>query len=387
MNGSFEYEPQAPHPRPGQQPSQSRSWLPTLTLILVVLAGWLSFREFRRIEAPPAVEPRAVTPRGDLADDERATIAIFENASPSVVFITTVALRQTLFGLDVTEVPRGTGSGFIWDQHGHVVTNFHVIRGASGARVTLSDHSTWPATLVGAEPDKDLAVLRLNVPNSRLRQLAPIAVGESHNLRVGQKVFAIGNPFGLDQTLTTGVVSALGRSIQSLTGRTIEDVIQTDAAINPGNSGGPLLDSAGRVIGVNTAIVSPTGQSAGIGFAVPVDIVNHVVPQLITHGRVIRPRMGVELVHDTIARRAGIEGVLIRNVEEGSGAEVAGLRGTRRTPDGELILGDIIVRINDTDVRSVNDVLTILERHRPGDTVTVTFRRDDDTHTVSVTLQ
>ncbi|HTP50889.1 MAG TPA: trypsin-like peptidase domain-containing protein, partial [Anaeromyxobacteraceae bacterium] len=236
----------------------------------------------------PRAAPRPVVARGDLAADEQANVALFKQASPSVVYITTLTRRLVGY-FDVTEVPQGTGSGFIWDASGHVVTNFHVIQGASAARITLHDQSEWPATLVGASPDQDIAVLRIAAPRGRL---APILLGRSADLQVGQRVFAIGNPFGLDFTLTTGIVSALGRSIPSLTGRKIEDVIQTDAAINPGNSGGPLLDSAGRLIGVNTQIASPSGGSAGIGFAVPVDTVNRVVPQLIEHGRVTRPRLG-----------------------------------------------------------------------------------------------
>ena len=256
-----------------------------------------------------------MTARGDLAADERATIELFREASPSVVFITSLARRRGgLFR--VAEIPRGEGlrasSG---TRTGHVVTNFHVIQGASSARVTLADGSTWAASFVGAAPDRDLAVLRI-FPTGRT--LKPILVGTSKDLLVGQKVFAIGNPFGLDQSLSTGVVSALGRSIESVTGRQIEGVIQTDAAINPGNSGGPLLDSAGRLIGVNTAIASTSGSSAGIGFAVPVDTVNQVVPQLIQHGRVIRPQLGVTLADDAVAARLGVEGALVLSVSPGT---------------------------------------------------------------------
>ncbi|HTS03462.1 MAG TPA: trypsin-like peptidase domain-containing protein, partial [Thermoanaerobaculia bacterium] len=212
-----------------------------------------------------AAAPRPVTARGDLASDEKATIELFQRCSPSVVYITTLARRPVNF-FEMTEVAQGTGSGFVWDRQGHIVTNFHVIENSDSLVVTLADQSNWKATLVGAEPDKDLAVLRIGAPEAKL---PPILVGTSHDLKVGQKVFAIGNPFGLDETLTTGIVSALGRTIESVTGRKIQDVVQTDAAINPGNSGGPLLDSAGRLIGVNTQIASPSGASAGIGFAVP----------------------------------------------------------------------------------------------------------------------
>ncbi|MCZ6452167.1 MAG: trypsin-like peptidase domain-containing protein, partial [Deltaproteobacteria bacterium] len=222
--------------------------------------------------------PREITPRGKLSVEESLTIALFRKASPSVVNITTLTVRRDVFTLNLLEIPEGTGSGFVWDNAGHIVTNYHVIQNADVAQVTLADQSTLKARRIGVAPDKDLAVLQIDVAKSRLR---PIPIGSSNNLRVGQKVYAIGNPFGLDQTLTTGVISALGREIESVTRRPIRGVIQTDAAINPGNSGGPLLDSAGRLIGVNTQIFSPSGASVGIGFAIPVDTVNRVVPQLI----------------------------------------------------------------------------------------------------------
>ncbi len=373
-------EPLPPAPQPYRQAGPGR-WLGVLVAVAVAL---LVYRLMSDRFGRPAAEPRAITPRGSLTDEESTNIRIFEEVSPSVVYITSVAVRSDYFGLNVLEVPEGTGSGFLWDAAGHVVTNFHVIRNADAVRVTLQDGSAWKASFVGAEPDKDLAVLRITAPAARLR---PIPIGTSKELKVGQKVFAIGNPFGLDQTLTTGIVSALGRSIAALTGRTIQDVIQTDAAINPGNSGGPLLDSAGRLIGVNTAIYSPSGSSAGIGFAVPVDTVNRVVPELIREGRVTRPRMGIVLWPDNVARRAGIEGVIIRAVEEGSPAAAAGLRGTWRTSDGDLVLGDIIQKVDGKAVRSYDDFLNAMERHRAGDTVEVTFLRDEEIRTTRVTLQ
>ena len=235
---------------------------------------------------------RAVTPRGDLAAVEKTTIAIFRRNSSSVVHITTLVNAATDdFGFDVQQVPEGTGSGFVWDKRGRIVTNFHVIRGADVAQVVLADHSVWKARLVGVSPEADLAVLAIDAPENRLQ---PILVGTSHDLEVGQSVFAIGNPFGLDHTLTTGIVSALGREISGESGRTIKGMIQIDAPINPGNSGGPLLDSSGRLIGVNAAIVSPSGAFAGIGFAIPVDKVNRVVTELIRHGKLIRPSLGIE---------------------------------------------------------------------------------------------
>ncbi|MEW6689996.1 MAG: trypsin-like peptidase domain-containing protein, partial [Pseudomonadota bacterium] len=270
-----------------------------------------------------------------LTEDEKSNIAVFESASPSTVHVTTLETVRNLFSLDVFQVPRGTGSGFVWDERGHVVTNFHVIQGASGARVTLADQTSWPAKLVGAYPDRDLAVLRIDAPKAKLR---PLAVGTSAGLRVGQKVYAIGNPFGLDQTLTTGIISALNREMESVTGRKIRGVIQTDAAINPGNSGGPLLDSAGRLIGVNTAIYSPSGASAGIGFAIPVDEVSRVVPRLIRDGRIRRPALGIEAAPAQVHAALKLpRGVAIVGVVRGSGAEAAGLKAYRRGPKGNII--------------------------------------------------
>ncbi|MFW6175848.1 MAG: S1C family serine protease, partial [Acidobacteriota bacterium] len=323
---------------------------------------------------PRDVEPRPVTERSELAAEEKATIELFRSSSPSVAFITTHELRRDVFSLNLTEIPRGTGSGFVWDREGHVVTNFHVIQRANRAQVTLGDRSSWEAELVGAAPEKDLAVLKIDAPRDVLR---PIPVGRSYDLSVGQKVFAIGNPFGFDQTLTTGVISALGREIESLARIPIRDVIQTDAAINPGNSGGPLLDSAGRLIGVNTAIYSPSGSYAGIGFAIPVDTVNWAVPELIAHGRLVRPSLGVELASDRIARNLGIEGALVLRVVQGSGADEAGLRPTTQTRSGRIRLGDVIVAVEGTSVTSSNDVLLALERRNPGETVTLTVLRDE----------
>jgi S1-C subfamily serine protease len=329
---------------------------------------------------PPAPQP--VVARGDLAEDEKATVELFQRTSPGVVYITTLA-RQALGFLDVEEVPQGTGSGFLWDREGHVVTNFHVIQGASAARVTLHDQSVWPAALVGVAPDQDLAVLRIRAPEGKL---SPILIGSSRDLQVGQKVFAIGNPFGLDFTLTTGIVSALGRSIRAMTGRKIEGVIQTDAAINPGNSGGPLLDSAGRLVGVNTQIASPSGASAGIGFAVPVDTVNRVVPQILAHGRVVRPRLGIGAAPEWVLRRAGLEGVLVMSVAEGSAAARAGLRGTERAEDGSLVLGDVVQALGGKKVTSLDDLYAALEEHRPGDKVTLRVLRGNRTRDVEVAL-
>jgi S1-C subfamily serine protease len=308
---------------------------------------------------------------------------VFKRASPSVVHITTSAVYQRFFSLDVLEIPKGTGSGFVWDDAGYIVTNYHVIHGAQSLMVTLADQSSWKARVVGVHPDKDIAVLWVNAPRDRL---PAIPIGRSGDLLVGQKVFAIGNPFGLDQTLTTGVVSALGREIQSMTRRTIGDVIQTDAAINPGNSGGPLLDSAARLIGVNTAIFSPSGTSAGIGFAIPVDQVNRIVPQLIESGKVTRPGLGVDIAADRITQGLGLRGVLIVGVEPNGPADRVGLRPTRREPHGRVALGDVIIAIGDQRVQTVDDFLNALERHKPHDRVTVTILRDGRNMTTEVTL-
>ena len=356
---------------------------PIPLLVLAAVVGWLLYQTWQPTLHDPQAVSRPVTARGDLAGDEQNTIDIFRSAAPSVVYITSIAVRRNLFSLNVYEIPQGTGSGFIWDRQGRIVTNFHVISDASRLEVTLADRSTWKAGLVGAAPDRDLAVLQITAPASKLQ---PIAVGESNNLLVGQKVFAIGNPFGLDQTLTTGIVSALGREITAVTGRTIHDVIQTDAAINPGNSGGPLLDSAGRLIGVNTAIYSPSGASSGIGFAVPVGEVNRVVPQIISKGKVLRPGLGVTLANRSLTGDLGLEGVLVLKVVSGSAAEQAGLRGTSQVGDG-LVLGDIILAVNGRKVTDYDSLRDEIERYEVGASVLLTLLRDEATAEVSVQLE
>ncbi len=315
---------------------------------------------------------------------EKTNIDIYKQTKPSVVHITSLTVQRDDWSLNVQEVPEGTGSGFVWDKGGHVVTNFHVIKGADGAQVTLADHTTWRATLVGAAPDKDLAVLHIDAPKDKL---APIPIGKSSDLQVGQMAYAIGNPFGLDLTLTTGVVSALGREIQSVTKRTIKNVIQTDAAINPGNSGGPLLDSAGRLIGVNTAIYSPSGSNAGIGFAIPVDEVNRVVPQLIKNGKVERPGLGVQVAHDQLAHELGVRkgALLVRTFRNGPAAK-AGLRPTRRDDDGDIRLGDVILAVDDKPVEKANELFDVLETYKIGDTVKLTILREDEQMQVKATL-
>jgi S1-C subfamily serine protease len=376
-------------PPPRRRSSCGASVLFLFVLPLAALAGFFVYRQVAapRLAGGP-VESRPIEARGDLAADEQATIAIFEKSAPSVVYVTNLAVRRDLLGLNVMEVPQGTGSGFLWDEAGHVVTNFHVIQAAQAAEVTLADHSTWKARLVGYEADKDLAVLRIDAPKEKLR---PLALGTSRDLKVGQKVFAIGNPFGLDHTLTTGVISALGREIQALTGRAIRDVIQTDAVINPGNSGGPLLDSAGRLIGVNTAIYSPggagTGTFIGIGFAVPVDTVSRIIPQIVAHGRVVRPGLGVVVAEDRVTRELGVEGVLVLDVTPGSAAERAGLRPTRRDENGRVRLGDFIVAVDGDEVGTRDDLLHRLEQKAVGSSVMLTVRRGEDVVQLPVSVQ
>ncbi|MEM8490952.1 MAG: trypsin-like peptidase domain-containing protein [Pseudomonadota bacterium] len=317
-------------------------------------------------------------------EDEANSTEIFSKASPAVVYVTTTTLRRrNPFSFDVLEIPRGSGSGFIWHESGLVVTNFHVIADASRMQVKLQDGTSFDAELIGSAPEKDLAVLRMLEPPE---DLITLPLGDSTELSVGRKVLAIGNPFGLDTTLTTGVVSALGREIRAPSGRQIRGVIQTDAAINPGNSGGPLLNSLGQLIGVNTAIYSPSGASAGIGFAIPVNTVSEVVPQLISYGRMLRPIMGVELASDRWTRRYGIDGLPVVRVYPGLPADEAGLRGASRTFRGDVRLGDIIVAIDDQSVATHDDYLSIMEKHKPGDMVTVTARFVDKERDVRVKL-
>ncbi|MBX3332706.1 MAG: trypsin-like peptidase domain-containing protein [Nitrospira sp.] len=357
--------------------------------MLVAFVVVLSSRGNREQSAGPSsdgpeVQTRAVTASPALESDELATIGVFEQASPSVAFIINRAVGRDFFSLNPIEVPQGSGSGVVWDESGHIITNFHVVYRADAILVVLGEHEEYEARVVGVDPDHDLAVLRIRAPKDKL---VPLPIGSAHDLLVGQKVLAIGNPFGLDHTLTTGIVSAIGRTIKSMTGRTIEGVIQTDAAINPGNSGGPLLDSSGRLIGINTQIVSSSGAFSGIGFAVPVDMVNRVVPQLITHGKVIRAGIGVSVVSDPIASRLGIQGVVIREVTLGGPAERAGIEGLRSRGGRQISLGDVVTAIDGEAVRTVDDLLTILDRHKVGDSVKLVVEREGASRTVMLTLQ
>ena len=335
----------------------------------------------RPVAAPrPSPDLEAYT---DLRPDEQAIVDLFENTSPSVVYISTVTRRRDIFGRGVN-VPQGTGTGFLWDDQGHVVTNFHVVQGAASARVVMHDQTSYMAEWVGGSERHDLAVLRIDAPPDTLQQ---VRLGDSDRLRVGQNVYAIGNPFGLSATLTTGIVSALNRQIGALnTGDIIEDVIQIDAAINPGNSGGPLLDSRGRLIGINSQIASPSGVSAGVGFAVPVNTVQRVVPQLIASGKYTPARLGIttnQRLNRVVAQRLGFTGVLIDQVYPSSGAARAGFLGTEPSANQ---LGDIIVQIDGEAVPTIAALLLILDRYQPGDEVDVTIIRDGETRDVVVTL-
>ncbi|KAL2500050.1 Protease Do-like 1 [Abeliophyllum distichum] len=324
------------------------------------------------------------TPR-KLQTDELATVRLFQENTPSVVYITNLAVRQDAFTLDVLEVPQGSGSGFVWDAQGHIVTNYHVIRGASDLKVTLGDQSTYDAKVVGFDQDKDVAVLRIDAPKDKLR---PIPIGVSADLLVGQKVYAIGNPFGLDHTLTTGVISGLRREISSAaTGRPIQDVIQTDAAINPGNSGGPLLDSAGNLIGINTAIYSPSGASSGVGFSIPVDTVGGIVDQLVRFGKVTRPILGIKFAPDQSVEQLGVSGVLVLDAPPNGPAGKAGLQSTKRDAYGRLILGDIITSINGKKVSNGSDLYRILDQCKVGDKIMVEVLRGDHLEKIPIILE
>jgi len=361
-----------------------------LIAALLIAVAALSFRVYR-LESlvlpdkqPAPVVAHAITPREELGATEKARITLFERTWRSVVNITTLTTRSDPFRLNVLEVPSGSGTGFIWDQLGHIVTNYHVIKGATQARVTFADKSTLEAKLVGLSPRSDLAVLRVTGMPANLPSLS---IGTSRDLVVGQDVLAIGSPFGFDYTLSTGVISGLGREIQGAGGLPIIGALQTDAAINPGNSGGPLLDSAGRLIGINTMIFSPSGASAGIGFAVPVDTVARVVPELIAYGQEVRPVIGVELVDDQVTARVGIEGVLVRSVQPGSPAAQVGIEPSRIDPvTGTIVLGDVLLEVDGVKLRSMADLYLQLEKHKPGETVTLTLLRGGEVRTVSVVL-
>jgi S1-C subfamily serine protease len=356
-------------PSPDRPSPPARHWLAIiasglgLALILACSAS--------RTDAVAAA-PRPVTPRSSLTAEEQANIAVFEKWKSSVVYISTSQRVVDFWTRNVTSVPRGTGSGFVWDEQGHVITNLHVIRGAAEATIKLADGRDYPATLVGVSEAHDIAVLRIKVPE---KQPLPMAIGTSGDLHVGQKVFAIGNPFGLDWSLTTGIVSALDRSLDGEDGGVIRHLIQTDAAINPGNSGGPLLDSAGRLIGVNTAIYSPSGASAGVGFAVPVDTVNRVVPQIITNGHYFPPSLGIEAddaLSRAIERELGVAGVAV--LRAGGGDQP--LRGAKLGPRNTVVPGDVILSVEGKEVRTAAELAATLDDYRIGQQVKLQVWRE-----------
>jgi S1-C subfamily serine protease len=357
-----------------------------LTILLACVLAMYAWPLVHSWLFAPSGTPRPITPRGELMDIEKATIEIFKHASPSVAFITTNTLEYNRWNHTSTEVPQGSGSGFVWDEDGHIVTNLHVIQNASSAQVILYDQSAYAAKVVGYSADHDLAVLKINVPATI--RLIPLPLGTSRDLQVGQSVFAIGNPFGLDQTLTTGVISALKRTITGESGRPIENVIQIDAAINPGNSGGPLLDSAGRLIGVNTAIYSPSGAWSGIGFTIPVDTANRVVPEIIASGHYTRGRIGVRPLANADSTRllapSHIKGLVIERVEPSSPADKAGLAGVSEDLNGDPILGDVITNVDDHPITSKEDLFAALDALRPGDPLTITLWHKGQSRTLQL---
>ncbi|RMH00123.1 MAG: PDZ domain-containing protein [Deltaproteobacteria bacterium] len=351
----------APAPLPARTPGPPPVADPTPAATLAPVAP----------TAQPATTPTVSPPSADAyIENERNTMAVFRAAAPATVYVTQVERVADPLTLRAMEIPQGTGSGFVWDDRGHIVTNFHVVAGR-GRRpprilVRLHDQSTHEARVVGVDPTKDIAVLKIDAPPEQLTPIAVLPPGEP--LVVGQKAIAIGNPFGLDHTLTVGVVSALGREVRGIGGVTIRDMIQTDAAINPGNSGGPLLDSQGRLIGMNTMIFSKSGASAGVGFAVPVQTIRRVVPQIIAHGKPTRVGIGISVLDDSIARRVGISGVVVRDVMPGSPAARAGLKGLAHTRRGPMIR-DVIVSVDDAPIRSFDDLFSALDVHSAGDVV------------------
>jgi len=323
--------------------------------------------------------------RAGLQPDEEAMISVFEETSPSVVFIKNATVQWDWFSLDMYEIPQGAGSGFVWDTDGHIITNFHVIYQANKIEVILSNQESYSAKVIGVSPDHDLAVLKVQAPTEKFK---PIPVGTSKGLKVGQKAISIGNPFGLDYSLTTGVVSALGRSMRALSGRQIHDMIQTDAAINPGNSGGPLLNSSGELIGVSTAIYSPSGAYAGVGFAIPVDVVRRVVPQLIKYGKIKRVGLGIKVIPDTIRERIGVKGAMILNTIRGGAADRAGLKPTRKNYFGQVVYGDVIVSIDGHPIENNDDLFDFFDGDKKrGDPVEIQFLRGRKKYGTKATLQ
>jgi S1-C subfamily serine protease len=369
---------------------QEYSLLKSIQILLITLVSLLAlFIILPRIESlwmSLKSEPRAVTPRGSLSSTEKTNIEIFQETSPSVVYITTLSDRINYWTRDISRIPQGTGSGFVWDQHGHIITNYHVLEGASAIKIRLCDQRIVDATFIGASADHDLAVLRIS-PTVNMPK--PIPIGTSADLQVGQITYAIGNPFGLDQTLTTGVVSALNRSLPNRNGSMIEGLIQTDAAINPGNSGGPLLDSAGRLVGINTAIYSPSGAYAGVGLAVPVDTVNRIIPQIIANGDYKRPKLGITIndeLNDIITKQLDVTGVAVIDVGPNTSAALAGLQGIEMI-NNIIVSGDLITAIDTHPIDSIKTLLSTLEKYAIGDKVKLKVIRNKKEVEISLVLQ
>jgi putative serine protease PepD len=346
-------------------------------------------RVYNRIESSKAAfletPPAGITDPA-VATDEQNNIEVYRTLSPGVVFIHSTSYARDFLGF--VEPQEGSGSGSIIDQQGNILTNYHVIEGAQKLSVSLGGSKDYAATVVGGDPDTDLAVIRLI--EKPAGPLTVVPMGDSDKLAVGQKVLAIGNPFGLDRTLTTGVISGLQRPIRARNNRLIEGAIQTDASINPGNSGGPLLDSRGRMIGINSQILSQSGTSSGVGFAVPVSIAKRVVPQLLQNGRVRRPKLGISTRDvETIRNQVDLpvsDGVLIVQVARGSGAATAGLRGLQPTENGDVELGDIIVGIDNDKVANSDDLFRVLDKHEVGQSVQVHILRNGRRMSVPVRL-
>ncbi|MFT4677335.1 MAG: S1-C subfamily serine protease [Patiriisocius sp.] len=355
----------------------------TAALFGCVTVLTLSWLEIEPESSAIAATQSAVSEGEILTLDESNNIAVFKDVSPSVVFVTNTQLRRQRFSLNVMEIPTGSGTGFVWDESGLIVTNFHVVNRANKITITLGSGASYEAEVIGAAPEKDVALLKINAPNEVLK---PIPLGNSENLAVGRKVLAIGNPFALDTSLSVGVVSALGREIKSVSNRTIKNVIQTDAAINPGNSGGPLLNSMGQLVGVNTAIYSPSGASAGIGFAIPINTIKKIIPQLIEHGTLYRPVLGIETLTDYWAKRLKVKGIAILTVREGLPADIAGMVGVREDSRGNIHLGDVIIAVAGEPVTNEDSLLSLLERFKPGDTIDVTTLKDEEIQNYQVTL-
>ncbi len=394
-------DPEYPTPAAPPRKAKPSAWPVAVAVVVSLLVGalllwWLApqIGGGRQQALDPNATARAPDPKSPYDSDEQRAIAVFETARASVVTVDTM-VRVRRLDMRVQEQQTGTGSGFFWDDEGRIVTNFHVVReaaansGAVGLRVVLADRSSWNASIVGIAPDYDLAVLVIGDPSFPRSKVKKIKVGTSADLKVGQKAFAIGNPFALSLTMTEGIVSALDRQIESLTDRPIAGVIQHSAQINPGNSGGPLLDKDARLIGVNSSIATPSGGNVGIGFAIPVDTVNSVVTELIQHGRVLKPDLGLKLVDQRRLRRAGFpDGVMIQQVDPDGPAAKAGLHGLGQDPDtGDVTPGDLILAVDGQEVDGTADFAHKIADHKVGDKVRLTIERNDKKSEVELTLR